>query len=110
MLAPAEGNPHDAIRDARDARVEHEREIALVVVAGPLKSPGGIRLRRVCGLLVGLLLVVGGPVDHALLDLGVTGDLCEMPIVNGELAEEIPAISHRSPNCCNFSHALKETF
>jgi hypothetical protein len=53
---------------------------------------------------------MGGHFEHALLDLGITGDLGELPIVDGDLAEEIFAISHRSPDCCNFSHALKETF
>ena len=37
--------------------------------------------------LVGLGLVVRGHIDHALLDLGITGDLGELPIVDGELAE-----------------------
>src|SRR5262245_8619532 len=42
-------------------------------------------------VLVGLGLVVGGHVEHALLDLGIAGDLCELPL-GGHLAKEIFAI------------------
>src|SRR5262245_58520769 len=38
--------------------------------------------------LIGLGLVLGGHVEHALLALWRAGDLGELPIVDGELAEE----------------------
>jgi hypothetical protein len=40
-------------------------------------------------------LVCGGHVEHALLDLGITGDLGELPILVGHLAKKISTISHR---------------
>src|SRR5262245_24609535 len=54
------------------------------------------RVPAAVAVLVGLGFALGGHVEHALLHLGSAGDLGEMPIVDGELAEEILfAISHR---------------
>src|SRR5262245_21454409 len=43
----------------------------------------------------GLGLIMGGHVEHALLVLGSAGDLGELPIVDGEVAEEV----ERRPLC-----------
>jgi hypothetical protein len=40
-------------------------------------------------------LVRGGHVEHALLDLGIASDLGELPILGGDLAKKISAISHQ---------------
>src|SRR5262245_54728748 len=58
----------------------------------PFASRGVATARR---LLVGFGLVHGGHVEHALLDLGITGDLAELAILVGHLAKKISAISHR---------------
>jgi hypothetical protein len=41
-------------------------------------------------------LVRGGYVEHALLDLGIAGDLGELPILGGYLAKKVFAISHQT--------------
>jgi hypothetical protein len=43
----------------------------------------------IVAVLLGLGLIVDSHVEHALLDLGVAGDLGELPIVDNELAEEV---------------------
>src|SRR5262249_7978960 len=60
------------------------------------------RLLLVVMVLVGLALIMGGHVEHALLDLGIAGDLGRLPILDGHLAKK----SLRSAITATASRAL----